>query len=444
MTRPPEYDQVALWLRALTGDPALAGEIKASYPGPGQIPDAGLTRAEYAEQECQRLAAEASRELFSVWFDGIDPHSRNLDQVAEAYHRDQVAECAHSQRGLQEKIRQLEDGDFEVPSWSADQAAQSGTGLELAIAEHRAAAILDARARLAALPGAYKVTDDEVHAYWAARHHTAAQHLIDKHRAEPGLVARDAPTLRLLDGIHYAAHESLDRGYGTEGDPHDNRYHPPWGQLAIQAQAGDWWEKRDRLYTHRPEVLDEIRQLRTEASEQAAAKAAYLEHLEHRAEEGSPRAQQRLNEEMARQALETDPPEPSAKEDPGEWRDFFREVLGRDMPQNAAHEAESYRIDAAAPPDVGGMAAAYYEVNYPRGYDDGELEEEREGLSWEQLYRKRYEELQASGAAAGTPKALASRDFPADLSKGVLGPLGAAAPRPATSKPSWPARGRTP
>jgi hypothetical protein len=229
-----------------------------------------------------------------------------------------------------------------------------------------------------------------------------------------------------------------------EDDPHDNHYHPPWGQLVIQAQAGDWWAKRDRLYTHRPEVLDEIREREEEIRRDRDEDSRREHGLHGQIERGIPGAQRALNAELTRQAVETDPPRPSAKEDPREWEAFAREVLGRDMPQNAAYEAENYRIDAAAPPDVGGMAAAYYEVNYPRGYDDGELEEEREGLRWEQLYQRRYEELQASATAGGTPAALPSRDFPTSLSKGVLGPPAARGLRLTISKPSGTTRGRTP
>src|SRR6185437_1001983 len=48
------------------------------------------------------------------------------------------------------------------------------------------------------------------------------------------------------------------------------------------------------------------------------------------------------------QAVQTDPPEPSAKDDPKEWRAFFRQELGRDMPLNAEYEAEKHLATAPA------------------------------------------------------------------------------------------------
>jgi hypothetical protein len=415
MTRPPEYDRVALWLRAFTGEPGLVEDIKTGYSGRAPTA-AGLTREKYAGQQRQRLADDASRELFGVWFDGISLESANLDQVAEAYHQHQVADYAHRQGALQARIRELADGTFEVPSWCPDRAAREGTDLRLVIEDYRQGALAGARAELGVLPGRYDVTEGEVQAYRAAQRHGAARHLIDGHHADPATVARDAPTLDLLRGIHDAAHRYLEKWRGPEDDPHERQQ--PWGQLVMQARADDWWAERDRKYRNRPEILQEIGQLRADAGKRATAEAAYLESLEQRAEAGWPGAQQQLDEAMTRQALDTDPPEPSAKEDPGEWEAFFREVLGRDMPENAAYEAEHYRINAAAPPDVGGMAAAYYEANPPSGTEYGELETEREGLTLEQLYLQRYRELRASEATRSTtangPQAgrLAAATFP--------------------------------
>jgi hypothetical protein len=75
--------------------------------------------------------------------------------------------------------------------------------------------------------------------------------------------------------------------------------------------------------------------------------------------------------------------------------------MDRDMPQNAAYDAETCRIDAAAPPDVHGRAAEYYEANYPMAFDDGELAVKRQGLTFEQLYAQRFRELNASRAVPG-------------------------------------------
>jgi hypothetical protein len=220
----------------------------------------------------------------------------------------------------------------------------------------------------------------------AARHRERCQHLIDEHRADPDSVASDAPTLEQLRRTHDAAHRYPDA---------------PWGQIVMQARTDAWWAERDRQYRNRPEVRAEIEQLRAEAAERNARFDAYTGSLERRMREGDPRAQETLNEALTRDALETDLPEPSAREDPTEWRAFFHEVLGRDMPLNAEYEAENYSIDAAAPPDVNGWAAEYYEVNCPRGFDYGELDAERGELSFEQLLAQRYRELKASHGEPG-------------------------------------------
>ena len=380
-------------MRAISGDPGLLDDIRAGYPGSGQV-----LGEEFVEQQRQLLVDEARSTL--TW---IDLEGKSLDEVAEAYHQDQVAKYARRQHALQERIRELSDGDFEVPSWCAYQAARDGTDLELVIQDHRQNELSDARLDLGLLPGRYRVTENEVETYWAVQHLSAARHLIDEHRAEPDRVARDAPTLKQLQGIHEAAHE-----------------HPraPWGQVVMQAQADAWWAARNRRYRNRPEVLREIERLRAEAGRRRGAQDAHLESLERRVETGNPRAQREPDDALTRDALETDPPEPSAMDDPGEWEAFFREVLGRDMPQNASYEAENYRIDAAAPPDVSGLAAEYRETHYPRGFDHDELAAERQGMTLDQLYAERYRELQASHpgpgvAVTGTDAArLAGASFP--------------------------------
>ena len=131
-----------------------------------------------------------------------------------------------------------------------------------------------------------------------------------------------------------------------------------------------WWAAREAAYRQRPEIRQEIGRLRAEARERAQQDDARAAFLEQRIQEGAPGAGRALHEEMTRQAIEDDPPEPSAKDDPGEWRVFFREMYGRDMPLNAGYQAELHRIEAAAPPDAGGRAAAYFEANYPQGFDD--------------------------------------------------------------------------
>ncbi|HET9896991.1 MAG TPA: hypothetical protein VFQ44_18815 [Streptosporangiaceae bacterium] len=58
---------------------------------------------------------------------------------------------------------------------------------------------------------------------------------------------------------------------------------------------------------------------------------------------------------------------------------FFRHEYGRDLPLNAYHQAELHQLQAAAPADVGGMAAGYYETHSP-SFDFAELEAERLGI----------------------------------------------------------------
>lgn len=150
--------------------------------------------------------------------------------------------------------------------------------------------------------------------------------------------------------------------------------------------AAAWWAERERQYRDRPEVRQEIERIRAETQRQHDQEDAYLQRLEARADAGVPAAERALAEAYTWQAVQTDPPEPSAKDDPAEWKAFFRQEYGRDMPMNAEHEAEKHRIEAAAPADVGGMAAAYFEANYPRGFDADELAAERYGVTVEELY----------------------------------------------------------
>jgi hypothetical protein len=169
MTRPPEYDQVARWLRVLSGDRGLLEEIKDGYPGTGDVWTAGLTREEYAAEVWQHLADQAHRNLARVFPGGVSLESANLDQVAEAYHRQQVADYTHRKRALHEGIRQLRDGSFEVPAWCARRAERDGTDIAVVIEDYRQGALFDAQVEIGELPRQYQVTDDEARAYWAAR-----------------------------------------------------------------------------------------------------------------------------------------------------------------------------------------------------------------------------------------------------------------------------------
>jgi hypothetical protein len=155
---------------------------------------------------------------------------------------------------------------------------------------------------------------------------------------------------------------------------------------ARQARIDAWWAEREQQYRNRPEIQQATERIRAEAQRQRDEEDAYLRQLEARADAGIPGADQALMEAYTWQAVQTGPPEPSAKDDPGEWRAFFRQESGRDMPLNAEYEAEKHRIEAAAPPDVGGVAASYFEASYPRGFDPVELAAEKQGVSVEELY----------------------------------------------------------
>jgi hypothetical protein len=159
---------------------------------------------------------------------------------------------------------------------------------------------------------------------------------------------------------------------------------------ARQARIDAWWAEREQQYRNRPEIQEAAEQIRAETQRQRDEEDAQLQRLEARAAAGIPRAERALMEAYTWQAVETDPPEPSAKDDPGEWRAFFQHEYGRDMPLNAEYEAQKYRVEAASPPDVGGMAAAYFEANDPCGFDPAELAAERQGVSVEELYADRY------------------------------------------------------
>lgn len=164
----------------------------------------------------------------------------------------------------------------------------------------------------------------------------------------------------------------------------------PASRETRQARIDAWWARREQQYRDRPEIRQRTEQIRAETERQRDEEDACLERLEARAGAGVPGAQQALAEAYTWQAVRTDPPEPSARDDPEEWRAFFWQEYGRDMPLNAEYEAEKHRIEAAAPPDVGGMAAAYFEASYPRGFDPAELAAEHQGVPVEDLYAGLY------------------------------------------------------
>ena len=185
-----------------------------------------------------------------------------------------------------------------------------------------------------------------------------------------------------------AAASALKPDHAGHGGPLEPGSPENWE--ARQARIDAWWAEREQQYRNRPEIREAAERIRAEAQRQRDEEDAHHQRLAARAAAGIPGAERALMEAYTWQAVETGPPEPSAKDDPGEWRAFFQQEYGRDMPLNADYEAEGHRIEAAAPADVGGMAAAYFEANYPRGFDFDELAAERQGVSVEELYAGRY------------------------------------------------------
>jgi hypothetical protein len=153
-----------------------------------------------------------------------------------------------------------------------------------------------------------------------------------------------------------------------------------------QARADAWWTQREHQYRERPEIRQETGRIRAESRRQREQDDSRLRQLEARAAAGIPGAEQALMEAYTLQALETGPPEPSARDDPEEWRAFFREQYGQDMPLNAEYQAQRHRTEAAAPADIGGMAAASLEANDPCGFDPADLAAEWHALPAEQRH----------------------------------------------------------
>jgi hypothetical protein len=162
VTRPPEYEQVAGWLNAINGDPRFLRELASGYYDIKYATDNGLTLGRYIDERRQFLAERARRAL-----DGIDLDGKTTAQVAGEYHARQIAECAHYERDLLERIRALKSGDFAVPRWCAEDAARDGISLAGAIEWYRQDEIQAASDELDHLNCYYAVRDDEIRAYWA-------------------------------------------------------------------------------------------------------------------------------------------------------------------------------------------------------------------------------------------------------------------------------------
>ena len=86
---------------------------------------------------------------------------------------------------------------------------------------------------------------------------------------------------------------------------------------ARHARIDAWWAEREQQYRNRPEIREEAERIRAGAQRQRDEEDARLQRLEARAAAGIPGAERALMEAYTWQAVETDPPEPSAKEKRG-------------------------------------------------------------------------------------------------------------------------------
>jgi hypothetical protein len=162
VTRPPEYEQVAEWLDAINCDPRFLRELVSGYYDIKYASDNGLTIDKYIDERRQFLTERARRAL-----GGIDLDGKTTAQIAGEYHARQIAECAHRERDLLERIRALKSGNFAVPGWCAEDAARDGMSLAEAIEWYRQDEIHTASEELDHLDCYYAVRDDEIQAYWA-------------------------------------------------------------------------------------------------------------------------------------------------------------------------------------------------------------------------------------------------------------------------------------
>ena len=198
----------------------------------------------------------------------------------------------------------------------------------------------------------------------------------------------------------------------------------------------DWWARREEAYQQRPYAQAETQRILAEIRRERNESAAYEARLEERIAQGDPRAQQLLDEELTRQAYETDPALPSAKGDPAEWEAFFRHFYGQDMPANAFYQARLHDVQAAAPPDVGGLRAAYDEQPWNDLTDeasaaDDEMEAWKRGIPLQELQ----EEYRAAAAHEkaeeydrfGLPAELWLRSLPESAASGPYQPAEALA-----------------
>jgi hypothetical protein len=119
-----------------------------------------------------------------------------------------------------------------------------------------------------------------------------------------------------------------------------------------------------------------------------------------------------------------------------EWRAFFRQFFGRDMPDNAAYQAARHRREAAAPPDVGGLQAAFDEQPWNdlsglKAAAGDEMEAVQRGITVEEVRAEQLEQEARDRAqeedAFGLPGELWLRSLPGAAEAGPYQPAEALA-----------------
>jgi hypothetical protein len=168
MTQPPEYDQVAEWLRAIDADAGFLKGLERGYHDIKYAADNGLTLERHVIEQWQFLADRALHALH-----GVDLQGKSPDEVAGAYHDKQIAAHALAQRALQQRIGALEDGNSGPPSRPAREAAGRGTSLEQLTSEDRQFERSVAAEELSHLFDG-NVREEEAEAWWAGQAGRAA------------------------------------------------------------------------------------------------------------------------------------------------------------------------------------------------------------------------------------------------------------------------------
>jgi hypothetical protein len=106
---------------------------------------------------------------------------------------------------------------------------------------------------------------------------------------------------------------ALEPDHIGHGEPLESGSPETWE--ARQARIDAWWAEREQQYRNRPEIRQVAEQFRAEAQRQRDEENAHLQRLEALADAGISGAERAVFDAYTWQALGTDPPEPSAKDD---------------------------------------------------------------------------------------------------------------------------------